>query len=102
MRVDGLRRVLERVVREVLPVLDDGLVLEELRPTYRKQGEKGGEGGTDLVDVFPTPDELFFLPARQDAELGADEADLARPAPRDRRRPAERDELAELLQGPMM
>lgn len=36
--------------------------------------------GTHLEDVL-LPHELLPLPTRQEAELGADEADLARPAP---------------------
>ena len=38
---------------------------------------------THLIDVLPLPDELLPLPAREHAELRADEADLACAAPRD-------------------
>lgn len=53
---------------------------------------------TRLEDVL-LPDELFSLPARQKAELCSDETDLARPAPDDRRRAGERDELVQLDKG---
>jgi hypothetical protein len=52
---------------------------------------------THLVDVFFPPDELVQRPLGEHAELGCDEADLARAPPHDRRRPAEGDELVELL-----
>ena len=42
MRVHRLRRVLKRVVREVLPVLDDRLVLEQLEDVTN-----------DISDVTP-------------------------------------------------
>lgn len=54
-----------------------------------------GSARTDLEDVF-LADELFPLPTRKQAELGTDQADLARPAPNYGRRARERDELVEL------
>ena len=103
MRVHGLGRVLERVVGEVLPILDYGLVLEQLwggrAGAVRPHGlsHKRAREGAYLVDVLALAEQLLPLPAGEHAELGADEADLARPPPRQGRCTAERDEFFELL-----
>jgi len=65
MRVDRLRGVLERMRRELLPVLDDRLVLKK------------------LINIFSPHKQLFLLPLRQKAEFGAHEEDLAGTSPHD-------------------
>jgi hypothetical protein len=54
VRINGLGRVFERVQRKVFPVLDHGLVLEQLCTFARSDlGDSALSGRTtDLVDVF--------------------------------------------------
>jgi len=78
VRIDGLGRVFERVQRKIFPVLDHGLVLEQ------------------LVDVFA--EQLSARPFCQFTKLWCDETYLARSSPDDCRGPAERDQLVEFLQ----
>lgn len=101
---DARRRRLERVLGERLVVLDDRRRVEQLRERPRHQISNSSHrcaessrarAGTHLKDVL-LADELLALPPSQEAELGPDEADLARAAPHDRRRARERDELVEL------
>lgn len=93
MRVDALRCVLKGVIGEVLPVLHHGLIFKQLSARILGQSTRPAahDNETHLVDVLPPPDQLLLLPPREHAELGADEADLARPPPRHCRCSAERD-----------
>lgn len=114
MRIHRLGRVFKRVRGKVFPVLDHGLVFEQLqrrggrwservasvraRAVNRKRRSRKG-AGRYLVNVLSSPDELFHRPFGQHAKFGRDETDLARTAPYDGWRAAVRDEFFEFLCG---